>query len=104
MNYLVGMVSADVAECGGSRLTEQWRGVALQSIRADVLGVRDIGERWRKDGRRAGRGGRGGREVGQALGKTVHVDLNLWVVEVLLSVAVVRVTAAPAGENYITYI
>lgn len=101
VNYLVGMVSADVAECGGSWLTEQWRGVALRTIHVDVLGVRDIGERWREDGRRTGCGWGSGCEVGQALREAVHVDLNLWVVEVLFSITVVRVAASPTGEGYI---
>lgn len=65
--YLVSVVSADVAECGGSRLTEQRRGVALQTVRADVFRVGDISEWGREDRRWTSRGGRGGCEAGQTL-------------------------------------
>lgn len=85
--HLVGVVSADVAERGGSRLAEQRGGVALQSVDADVFRVQDVGERRlrlrlrrrrrREHGRGPGRGGGGGREVGQALRQAVHVDLDL---------------------------
>lgn len=67
MDYLIGMVSADVAERGGSRLAEQCGGVALQTVDADVFRVRDVGEWRRKHRRGPDRGGGGGREVGQAL-------------------------------------
>lgn len=94
------MVSADVAERGGSRLAEQRGGVAQQSADADVFRVRDVGERRRREhGGRPGRGGGGGREVGQALRQAVHVDLDLWVVEVFLAVAVVRVAVPAASRN-----
>lgn len=99
VNYLVSMVSADVAECGGSWLTEQCRAVALRAIHDDVLGVRDIGEWWREDGRGTSRGGRGGCEAGQALCQTVHVDLDLWVVKIFLSITVVWVTVSPVGRR-----
>lgn len=64
VNYLIGVVSADVAERRRSRLAEQCRDVALQTVHADVLRVRDIDERRREDRRRTSRGGGGGREVG----------------------------------------
>lgn len=77
-SHLIGVVSADVAERGGSRLAEQRGGVALQSVDADVFRVQDVGERRRREhGRGPGRGGGGGREVGQALRQAVHVDLDL---------------------------
>lgn len=96
--YLVGVVGADVAECRGSWLTEQRRGiVVLETIHIDVLRMRDVGERRREGRWRADRGWGGGREVGQALREAVHVDLDLWVVKVFLAVAVVRVTVPAAG-------
>lgn len=64
VNYLIGVVGADVAERGGSRLAEQCWGVALQTIHSDVFGVRHVGEQQREDRRRTGRGGGGGCEVG----------------------------------------
>lgn len=99
VNYLVGVVSADVAECGGSRLTEQCRGVALRAVHVYVFRVRDIGERRREDGRRTCRGGGSGREAGQTLCEAVHVDLDLWVVKVLLSITVVRVAVSAVGDE-----
>lgn len=99
-SHLIGVVSADVAERGGRRLAEQRGGVAQQSADADVFRVRDVGERRRREhGGRPGRGGGGGREVGQALRQAVHVDLDLWVVEVFLAVAVVRVAVPAASRN-----
>ena len=41
--YLVGVVSADVAERGGGRLAEQAGGVAGDPLHADVLGAGDVG-------------------------------------------------------------
>lgn len=41
--------------------------MALQTVDVDVFRVRDVGEWRRKHRRGPGRGGGGGREVGQAL-------------------------------------
>lgn len=75
--YLIGVVGADVAQRGGSRLAEQCRRVALQAAHVDAFGVRDVAERRGEDRRGAGCGGGGGREAGQALCQAVHVHLDL---------------------------
>lgn len=67
VNYLVGVVGADVAERGRSRLTEQRSAVALRTIHADVLGLRDLAEQWREDGGRTSCSWGGGCETGQPL-------------------------------------
>lgn len=97
--HLVGVVGADVAECRWGRLAEQRWGVALETIHADVFRMRDIGEQWWEGGRRADSGWGGGREVGQTLCEAVHVDLDLWVVKVFLSIAVVRVTVPAVRDK-----
>lgn len=97
--HLVGVVGADVAECRWRRLAEQRWGMVLETIHADVFRMRDVGEQRWEGGRRADCGWGGGREVGQTLCEAVHVDLDLWVVKVFLSIAVVRVTVPAVREK-----
>lgn len=97
--HLVGVVGADVAECRWRRLAKQRWGMVLETIDADVFRMRDVGEQRWEGGRRADCGWGGGREVGQTLCQAVHVDLDLWVVKVFLSIAVVRVTVPAVRDK-----
>lgn len=104
--HLVGVVRVDEVECAGRRAAE--RGGAATAT-ARLLGVgrlrRPVGVRQlaEKRVRRGGRGrdhGRGhGGQAAQPVGHRVRVELDLRVVEVLLAVTAVRVTATPTNRQ-----
>lgn len=91
-SYLVSMVSADMAQCGGSWLAER---TVDHSGRPGLWHI--ISKR--KDGGWASGGGRGWCEVWQPFGQCVHVHRNLWVVEVLLTITVVRISVPPTHTH-----
>lgn len=92
--YLVSVVSADVTQRRRCRLAE-WGVDHAGGLRSRRITSQD----W-KDGGRPGRSRRGGREVGQPLRKSVHVDLDFRVVEILLSVAVVRISISSENTQH----
>lgn len=99
--HLVGVVRVDEVECAGRRAAE-WGGAAGVRLlgvggQRDSVGVRRLAETRERRRRRRRRedGGQHRGEAVQPVNHRVRVELDLRVVEVLLSITAVRVTVAP---------
>lgn len=95
--YLVGVVSMHQVECTGGGATERGGAAALALGSTGVaggLGSSVFGGSWRRQNRRGRRG-----QTAQPVSHRVCIQLNLSVIEILLSITALRVAVSPGGRG-----
>lgn len=95
--YLVGVVSVHQVECTRGGATERGGAAALALGSAGAVGgfgSSVFGGRWRRQNRWRRRG-----QTAQPVSHRVCIQLNLGVIEILLSITALRVTVPPGGRG-----